>query len=87
MFQSEIMKRVKEGMFSTVMVKKIVDYTKEGYFKHFRLYDFVLNNKQLYETKKVFIYQETPMFSPPLNEAMEIKQEQSVGNTAHLQST
>ena len=62
-------------MFSTVMLKKIVEYAKNGYFKHFRLYDFVLNNKQLCEVKKVFIYQETPIFSPPLSEAMEIKQE------------
>jgi len=62
-------------MISTVQLKKIVEYSKNGYFKHFRLFDYVLNNKQLCEVKKVSIYQETPMFSPPLNEAMEIKAE------------
>lgn len=75
-FQGMLVQRVKEGMFSTVQLKQIVEYAKNGYFKHFRLFDFVLNNKQLCEIKKISIYQETPMFSPPLSEAMEIKPDQ-----------
>lgn len=35
LFQSQLVARVKEGMFSTVQLKKIVEYAKNGYFKHF----------------------------------------------------
>ena len=36
-------------------VKRIIDYTKDSYFKHLRMYDYVLNNKQLSEVKRIIL--------------------------------
>lgn len=33
--------------------KRVVQYTQESYFKHLRLYEFVFNNKQGSELKKI----------------------------------
>jgi len=41
--------------FTTEEVKRIADYAKDSYFKHLRLYDYVLNNKQLCEVKRLNI--------------------------------
>lgn len=31
--------------FAVEEIKRIADYAKDSYFKHLRLYDYVLNNK------------------------------------------
>ena len=69
-FKTNVIKRARDGIFSKEEVKKIVDYARRGYFRHFRLFDYTLNNKQLFDVKKVTIFQETPTFVPCLDEAM-----------------
>lgn len=39
--------------FNPEEIKRIIDYGKDSYFKHLRLYDYVLNNKQLSEVKRI----------------------------------
>ena len=43
----------KEMRFTVEVIKRIADYAKESYFKHLRLFDYVLNNKQLCEIKRI----------------------------------
>lgn len=76
LFKQSMMERVQSGTFDKDQLKKIVDYARSGYFRHFRLFDFVLNNSQLSDVKRVSIYQERPMFSGPLNEAMDLQSEE-----------
>ena len=53
-------------------IKKIFLYTKESYFNHFRLYNYVLNNKQLSEVKRVYLKIDEPSFTPSLDSALVI---------------
>ena len=64
--------------FSGEEVKRIADYAKESYFKHLRLYDYVLNNKQLCEVKRVTINQNEPVLAPSLNEALILGAEETL---------
>lgn len=45
----------KEMRFTGEEIKRIAAYAKESYFKHLRLFDYVLNNKQLCEIKRINI--------------------------------
>ena len=56
--------------FSAEEVKRIADYAKDSYFKHLRLYDYVLNNKQLCEVKRIQIQVNQPAIAACLNEAL-----------------
>lgn len=56
--------------FTAEEVKRIADYTKDSYFKHFRLYDYVLNNKQLCEVKRLNIQMNNPIIASNLNDAL-----------------
>jgi len=44
-FKQSMMERVQAGTFGKDQLKKIVEYARNGYFRHFRLFDFVLNNQ------------------------------------------
>jgi hypothetical protein len=47
-----------------------VAHAREGYFRHFRLFDYVFNNAQLCDVKRITIYEEKPMMAPALDQAM-----------------
>ena len=53
-------------------MKSILNYARESYFSHLRLYNYVLNNKQLTEVKKVQIKIDKPTLLPSLDEAIAI---------------
>lgn len=56
--------------FSLEEVKRIADYAKESYFKHLRLYDYVLNNKQLCEVKRITMQVNEPVIATNLFDAL-----------------
>jgi hypothetical protein len=57
--------------FNTEELKRIADYARNSYFKHLRLYDYVLNNKQLCEVKRITIQLNEPVSKAGnLNEAL-----------------
>ncbi len=62
-------------LLSEEEIKKVFLYTKESYFNHFRLYNYVLNNKQLSEVKRVFLKVDEPSFTPSLDKALVIGKE------------
>jgi hypothetical protein len=56
--------------FSTEEIKRVADYAKDSYFKHLRLYDYVLNNKQLCEVKRITMQYNEPVIATNLNDAL-----------------
>lgn len=54
----------------------MIEYAKGSYFKHFRLFDFVLNNNETSDLKQITIYNEDPVIAAPLTEARELKKEE-----------
>lgn len=60
-------------------VKRVADYMKESYFKHLRLYDFVLNNKQLCEVKRLTLNVNEPIVPPALSDALLLGAEEALG--------
>lgn len=57
--------------FNTEELRRIADYARISYFKHLRLYDYVLNNKQLCEVKRITIQVNEPVSKAGnLNEAL-----------------
>ena len=54
-------------------------WCKETYFKHLRLYDYVLNNKQLCEIKRLMVHVNVPAVAPNLNQALLLGAEESLG--------
>jgi hypothetical protein len=59
-------------------LKRVADYAKSSFFKHLRLYDFVLNNKQLNEVKRLTLNVNAPIIAQSLNEALLIAQEEAL---------
>jgi len=57
-------------IFTTNEVKKLLDYTMNTYFLHFRLYNAVMSNKQFSEQKNIEVYIDEPLPIPPLNEGL-----------------
>ena len=49
---------------------RIVDYGQRSYFKHLRLYEYVFNNKQASEIKRINFVQEQTIQSGPLQQAL-----------------
>lgn len=58
--------------------KRIADYAKISFFKHLRLYDFVLNNKQLNEVKRLTINYNEPIIATSLNDALLLGAEEAL---------
>jgi hypothetical protein len=57
-------------IFTTDEVKKLLDYTMNTYFLHFRLYNAVMSNKQFSEQKNIEVYIDEPLPIPPLSEGL-----------------
>ncbi len=57
-------------VFSADEVKKALDYALSSYFRHFRLYNDVLSNKQLSDQKSILVYIDEPLHIPPLSEGL-----------------
>jgi uncharacterized protein YeeX (DUF496 family) len=67
----ELLNEVEPALiFTSEELKRIADYMKESYFKHLRLYDYVLNNKQLCEVKRLTINMNEPIVAPSLGDAL-----------------
>lgn len=60
-------------------VRRIADYAKLSYFKHLRLYDYALNNKQLCEVKRISINENAPIIASNLNEALVLGADEVIG--------
>lgn len=56
-----------------------MDYGKDSYFKHLRLYDYVLNNKQLSEVKRLTLQANPPIIAGNLNDALLLGSEEQLG--------
>ena len=56
--------------FSGEEVRRIADYAKQSYFKHLRLYDYSLSNKQLFEVKRIVVNTNEPIIAANLNDAL-----------------
>ena len=65
--------------FTVEEIKRIADYAKDSYFRHLRLYDYVLNNKQLCEVKRITIQFNEPVVSSNLNDALLLGSEELLG--------
>ncbi len=65
--------------FTLEEVKRIADYAKTSYFKHLRLYDYVLNNKQLCEVKRITMQLNQPAIATHLNDALLLGSEETLG--------
>jgi hypothetical protein len=62
-------------VFSNDEITKIMHYVGNTYFKHFRLYSYVLSNKQLCDVKNITVYVDLPLQPPPLLDALDIGKE------------
>lgn len=60
-------------------VRRIADYAKISYFKHLRLYDYALNNKQLCEVKRIVINENAPIIASNLNDALILGADEALG--------
>lgn len=56
--------------FSQEEARRIADYAKGSYFKHLRLYDYVLNNKQMSEVKRIQLKRNEPKVALSLDVAL-----------------
>ena len=54
----------------------MVEYAKDSYFKHLRLYDYVLNNKELSEVKRIILQSNEPIIAQNLNNALSLGHEE-----------
>ena len=52
--------------------KRLIEYAKESYFKHLRLYEFVFNNKSPNEVKRITFKEEQARNEMPLGNALQI---------------
>ena len=69
-FKEHLTKWTKAGVFQADHVRKCMAHAKAGYFRHFRLFDYVFNNTQLSDVKRITIFEEKPMMAPALDHAM-----------------
>ena len=65
----------KQGVLNKDQLKHIMTYMKSGYFKHFRLIDFVLRNRQLPTMKHITLFHDEPLIQKHLDTAKEIVDE------------
>jgi len=65
--------------FTSEEVRRLADYTKSSYFKHLRLYDFVLNSKsQINEVKRLTLHVTAPTIAASLSDALLLGQEEAL---------
>lgn len=75
--KNELIARAKQGILTKDQIKLIMTYMKSGYFKHFRLVDFVLRNSQHSKVKTITLFHDEPIKMSSLNNAKEIIEEPS----------
>ena len=73
--KSELIDRAKQGILSKDQLKQTVTHMKQGYFKHFRLVDYCLRNRQLPTLKNLTLFHDEPQILPNLGEATEMVEE------------
>lgn len=83
-FDTMLIHRFRQGVFKNTdkkysQILKIADHANKIFFKHFLLYDFVLNNKKVgnSQIKQVHIPKDRPKIAPSLNEALSLVKDQS----------
>ena len=77
-----LINKAKEGILSKENIKSIMASMKCGYFKHFRLIDFVLRNQQSSTLKKITLFYNNTKISLNLDEAKEIIEKAEEGEDA-----
>jgi hypothetical protein len=65
-----ILEKEKALRFTTEEVKRVTLYMHKTYFKHIRLYDYMLNNKQLSEVKRITFQANVPIIATSLSDAL-----------------
>jgi len=58
--------------FNKIEATKLLEYAKESYFKHLRLYEYVFNNTTASEIKRLSFNQEVAKKPLGLGEALQI---------------
>ena len=61
---------VEDARITIEQARRVAIYAHETYFRHLRLYDFVLKNTKLSEVKRVYIPMAEPKCGDDLNKAM-----------------
>ena len=61
---------LEDARITMEQARRVAIYAHETYFRHLRLYDFVLKNTKLSEVKRVFIPVAEPKCGDDLNKAM-----------------
>ena len=86
LIQNTIDHDLETARISMEQARRLAIYVHETYFRHLRLYDFVLKNTKLSEVKRVTIPVAEPKTGDDLNKAMIIADESSViaGNSDDL---
>lgn len=67
----ELIERAKQGVLSKDQIKLVMNYMRNGYFKHFRLIDFVLRNRQLRTYKNITLFHDDVIHEGALDNAKE----------------
>lgn len=70
--KGELIDQAKQGVYTKDHLKSIMGYMKSSYFKHFRLIDFVVRNKQVPTLKSIRLFYEKPAASGELDQAEDI---------------
>ena len=82
LFKTLLMESLEEDekalLLSQEEIRRIADYMKESYFKHLRLYDYALNNKQLCEVKRLTLNVNQPIIATSLGDALQLGQEEAL---------
>lgn len=90
-FKSMIMQKIHEKnpalKINKEEAKRILNYAKESYFKHLRLYEFVFNNKTASELKRINFKQESAKQAPALGVALQISAGRSYDLKSGMDST
>lgn len=68
----------KQGILSKEQIKEIMNFLKLGYFKNFRLIDFVLRNRQMPTVKNIVLFHDEPIRENSLDQAKEVVDEQQM---------
>ena len=64
--------------------RRIANYIHETYFRHLRLYDFVLKNTKLCEVKRVTVHIAQPKCGETLSKAMALVDDSGVSSVDEL---
>lgn len=65
---------------------RLIEYARESYFKHLRLYEFVFNNKAPNEVKRINFIEEQARNEMPLSQALQISAGRPQTHQSNLES-